>query len=58
MITVGGAPNTKYSSTQCDWETKVVSVFDKSDLTWGSVFNASDGKYEVPPYVTTVIGGG
>lgn len=58
MITVGGAANSNYDSTPCDWETKGVGVLDMSDLTWGSVFSATDGDYGVPFHVAAVIGGG
>ena len=57
LITVGGAANTNYSAAPCDWEYKGVGVFDMSDLTWGSVYDASAGDYAVPGLVTATIGG-
>ena len=33
-------------------------MLDMSDLTWGSVFSATDGDYGVPFQVAAVIGGG
>ena len=57
MITVGGAANTNYSAAPCDWEYKGVGVLDMSDVTWGSVYNASAGDYAVPSLVVETIGG-
>ena len=57
MITVGGAANSNYSAAPCDWEYKGVGVFDLSDATWGSVYNAAAGDYAVPSLVVKTIGG-
>lgn len=57
MISVGGAANTDYNSRPCDWETRGVGVFDMSNLTWGSVYDASAGEYQVPTRILTAIGG-
>jgi len=47
----------QYDQLPCDWETKGVGVFDLSDLTWGSVYNAHAGNYTVPSRVSAKIGG-
>ncbi|KAL6715932.1 hypothetical protein ACLMJK_006894 [Lecanora helva] len=57
MITVGGTANTDYGSPPCDWETKGVGVFEISDVTWGSKYNATQSKYTVPSQVVAQIGG-
>ena len=57
MITVGGAANANYSAAPCDWEYKGVGVFDMSEPTWGSVYNAFAGDYTVPSLVLATIGG-
>lgn len=56
MITIGGTSNTDYNFPPCDWETKGVGVFDMTDLTWGSVYNATQADYEVPSLVAAKIG--
>ena len=57
MVTVGGAANANYTAMPCDWEVKGIGIFDMSDLTWGSVYNAYAGNYIVPALVRTVVGG-
>ena len=57
MITVGGAANTNYNATPCDWEYKGVGVFEMSDMIWGSVYDAFAGEYAVPSLVVVTIGG-
>lgn len=57
MITVGGTANTNYGSTSCDWEVMGVGVLEISDVTWGSVYNATQADYEVPTRVVAQIGG-
>lgn len=57
MITVGGARNFNYDRLPCDWKLKGVGVLDLSEITWGSVYDASDNEYKVPSRVVTTIGG-
>ena len=57
MISVGGTSNTDYGSPPCDWQTMGLGVLEISDLTWGSVYNATQGEYEVPAKVVASIGG-
>ena len=56
MLTVGGQLYSNLSA-QCDWESGGVAVYDLSNLTWGSVYNAKDAPYQVPAPVVAEIGG-
>lgn len=56
MITVGGA-GTAAINKECDWERKSVAIYDLSALIWGSVFTHDAAPYEVPPKITSRIGG-
>ncbi len=41
----------------CDWESKGVSIFDMSNITWGSVYDANAAPYLVPNQIVGKIGG-
>lgn len=56
MITIGGA-GTAAINKECDWERKGVAIYDLTTLAWGSVFTHNAAPYEVPPKVTSRVGG-
>lgn len=57
MLTVGGNEGSSITSN-CDWETKSVAIYDMATLQWGSIFTYNAPPYEVPQRLTDVIGGG
>jgi hypothetical protein len=56
MITVGGS-NTSKISDNCDAADHGLAVFDLTDLTWGSVYDAKAPAYGVPQEVINLVGG-
>ncbi|KAI9778897.1 MAG: hypothetical protein M1839_007860 [Geoglossum umbratile] len=56
LLSVGGF-STFNLSTSCDWEDKGVHIFDMSQLSWGSLYNAYAENYTVPVQVVRQIGG-
>ncbi|KIW44883.1 uncharacterized protein PV06_03321 [Exophiala oligosperma] len=57
MITVGGGGKSSNISHDCNWEQKSLAVLDLSTISWGSVFDANAGQYDVPDDVVAAIGG-
>ncbi|OJJ29700.1 hypothetical protein ASPWEDRAFT_122305 [Aspergillus wentii DTO 134E9] len=56
LLTVGGADDGNFTRG-CDWETKMVGVYDLSRGTWGSVYKSYDDAYQVPRTVFREVGG-
>jgi hypothetical protein len=52
--TTGNLPD--LATLKCDTN-EGVTLFDLTELKWGSLFNASAGLYKVPKQVYDVIGG-
>ncbi|KAH7390995.1 hypothetical protein DE146DRAFT_151393 [Phaeosphaeria sp. MPI-PUGE-AT-0046c] len=57
MITTGGHNIRRNVTDYCDWELHGIAVLDMPTMTWGSVFNATYGEYEVSTDVVNKIGG-
>ncbi|KAH7392922.1 hypothetical protein BKA66DRAFT_509939 [Pyrenochaeta sp. MPI-SDFR-AT-0127] len=57
MITTGGRNIRRNITDYCDWELHGIAVLDMPTMTWGSVFNATYGDYEVSNMVVDKIGG-
>jgi hypothetical protein len=57
MITTGGRNIRRNVTDYCDWELHGIAVLDMPSMTWGSVFNATLGQYEVSTGVVDKIGG-
>ena len=57
MITTGGRNIRRNITDYCDWELHGIAVLDLPTMTWGSVFNATSGTYEVSSSVVDKIGG-
>ncbi|KAF2032840.1 hypothetical protein EK21DRAFT_98668 [Setomelanomma holmii] len=57
MITTGGHNIRRNVTDYCDWELHGIAVLDIPTMTWGSVFNATLGQYEVSTSVVDKIGG-
>jgi len=57
MISIGGGGSSADITTGCDPSPNGLSVFDLSDLTWGSVYDAGAASYQVPAALVSIIGG-
>jgi hypothetical protein len=57
MITTGGHNIRRNVTDYCDWELHGIAVLDMPTMTWGSVYNATYGQYEVSTAVVDKIGG-
>lgn len=57
MITTGGHNIRRNVTDYCDWELHGIAVLDMPSMTWGSVYNATYGEYEVSTDVVKKIGG-
>jgi hypothetical protein len=57
MITTGGRNIRRNVTNYCDWELHGIAVLDMPTMTWGSIFNATLGQYEVSADVVKKIGG-
>ncbi|KAH8719221.1 hypothetical protein GQ44DRAFT_390314 [Phaeosphaeriaceae sp. PMI808] len=57
MITTGGRNIRRNVTDYCDWELHGIAVLDMPTMTWGSVYNATRGQYEVSAGVVDKIGG-
>jgi hypothetical protein len=57
MITTGGHNIRRNVTDYCDWELHGIAVLDMPSMTWGSVFNATLGQYEVSAGIVEKIGG-
>lgn len=57
MITTGGHNIRRNVTDYCDWELHGIAVLDMPTMTWGSIFNATLGQYEVSKDVVDKIGG-
>jgi hypothetical protein len=57
MITTGGHNIRRNVTDYCDWELHGIAVLDMPSMTWGSIYNATLGQYEVSTGVVDKIGG-
>lgn len=57
MLTTGGKNIRRNDTNYCDWEQQGIAVLDLPTMTWGSIFNATLGQYEVSTEVVEKIGG-
>lgn len=55
LLTIGGHNVRRNITDMCDWETQSIAVLDLPSMTWGSVFNASQGVYEQGTALTAKI---
>ncbi|KAF2811935.1 uncharacterized protein BDZ99DRAFT_440976 [Mytilinidion resinicola] len=56
LLTVGGQIHTT-AGKGCDWEYKSVAVYDMTNLTWGSVYDANAASWEVPGLLSKTLSG-
>jgi hypothetical protein len=57
LLTIGGNNIRQNVTGRCDWETESIAVLDLPTVTWGSVFNASAGTYELSNTMVGKLGG-
>lgn len=57
LLTIGGNNVRRNLTGMCDWETESIAVLDLPTMTWGSVFNASHGTYELSKGLVDKVGG-
>lgn len=57
LLTVGGHNIRRNQTNMCDWETQSIAVLDLPSMTWGSVFNATKGAYELSTALVDKLGG-
>ncbi|KAF2826099.1 hypothetical protein CC86DRAFT_24973 [Ophiobolus disseminans] len=57
LLTIGGDNVRRNTTGTCDWETESIAIFDLPTVTWGSVFNASAGRYELSKSLVDKVGG-
>ncbi|KAF2491506.1 hypothetical protein BU16DRAFT_120146 [Lophium mytilinum] len=56
LLTVGGQTHTR-PEKGCDWEYRSVAVYDMTNLTWGSIYNAEAAPWEVPGVLSNTLNG-
>ncbi|CBX90499.1 hypothetical protein LEMA_P066250.1 [Plenodomus lingam JN3] len=57
LLTIGGHNVRRNQTNMCDWETQSIAILDLPSMTWGSVFNATNGEYELSPAIVEKVGG-